>query len=560
MVFATLHAGAHAGDAPEPASGAIASLDAPVPTTVLRGGQVSVTGDNLTSGQQVKLCADVDSKCENPLNAPLAELSKKSLKFTVPPDLKPGTYRVGIALAGKPPSTFTSSPIEVTRATPTISALSDATLYPSGFNAADYTDLTIQGTGFAVASAGDPQQKDAFGNTPYDEKNQILINDVPLDTCGASKTSTPYCSKSFSVNGNDTRTLTVSGIPRTLAGKVNISVKVGNAVSTSKELLLSGSPRYAPRLIATAILVAILLLAWRAAAKKVDVPLTSPTARIRQWKTIFIDFDSNTYSLSRLQLVIWTFVALFGWIYLSVARSLIQSMVTFSDIPSGLPGVLFVSVGTSIAATGVASLKGGKSSGPFSPSFSDFYSVGGIIAPERAQFFLWTLVGAAGFIAFTLALDPATIQNLPTLPDGFLQLAGISAFGYVGGKVVRKTGPILKGVRAVKDQNTPTTVTWTLTGSGLAQNASFAYKTGTGAAAPTEKAFSDATVQADDADQDGDATLFKKLTVTTTNTPDEAAPPDQPTGGTPVQGENTTHPVRLFVVINPDGQQAEWPY
>ncbi|TCG04162.1 hypothetical protein BZM27_42830 [Paraburkholderia steynii] len=313
-------------------------------------------------------------------------------------------------------------------------------------------------------------------------------------------------------------------------------------------------------MIATAILVAVVLLAWRSASKKVDVPLASPTARVRQWKTIFLDMDSCTYSLSRLQLVIWTFVALFGWVYLSVARSLIQGMVTFSDIPSGLPGVLLVSVGTSIAATGVASVKGGKSSGPFSPSFSDFYSVGGIIAPERAQFFLWTIVGAVGFVVFTLALDPAKITDLPTLPDGFLQLAGISAFGYVGGKVVRKTGPILKGVRGVRDQHVATTVAWTLTGSGLAKNASFAYKTGTGNTAPTETAFYDATVQADDADQDGDATLFKKLNVTTTNTPDAAAPPDQPTGGTPAQGQNTAHPVRLFVVINPDGQRAEWPY
>jgi len=37
--------------------------------------------------------------------------------------------------------------------------------------------------------------------------------------------------------------------------------------------------------------------------------------------------------------------------------------------------------------------------------------------------------------------DPATIQELPQMPDGFLALMGISAGGYLGGKLLRKPGP-----------------------------------------------------------------------------------------------------------------------
>ncbi|GJH29316.1 hypothetical protein [Caballeronia novacaledonica] len=451
--------------------------------------------------------------------------------------------------------------------TPVISAMSDSTVYPASLFNSDYRDLTIQGTGFANFGEGlvpdtdekgkpktDTNGKPVYVIRQHPEINQILINDVPLQQCETA--TTRYCSKSYAVKGTDT-TITVTGIPRTLGGPVKIAVKVEDAVSQPHDLLLSRYPRYAPRVTAAVVVFIVLAAAYFLGRKEIAVPQGTPTTKIPLWKTLFIDMDSATYSLSRLQLVVWTFVALFGWVYLSVARSFIQGMVTFSDIPSGLPGVLVISVGTSVAATGVQSVKGTKSSGQFSPTISDFFSVGGIIAPERAQFLLWTIVGALGFLVFTVALDPATIQNLPTLPDGFLQLAGISAFGYVGGKLVRKSGPVLKGVKGeVKEGDPATRVTWTITGTGLAKNATFAYKMVGGAAVAPDRPLVAADVSAKDTDQDGDPTLFKVLTVTTTNTPDEATPPPAGAATTNTAGQHN----RLFVIVNPDGQRAEWPY
>ncbi|MEX3926723.1 hypothetical protein AB4Y36_22200 [Paraburkholderia sp. BR10936] len=564
--LAAVSAQAQGADGAAAASSTTASLGAPSPASILRGGQVSVTGDNLPSVQTVQLCEDIDQNCDHPHTTPPTETTSKSLKFVVPLDIKPGTYRIGVVATGqKQPTLFTSSPLDVTRAIPTISALSNSTLYPAGLFNHQYTNLTIQGTGFATISEGLVSDKDNKGSIKngkddkivytmrkYQETNQILINDIPLSKCESQKTR--YCLDSYLVNGTDT-TITVSGIPTMLSGQVKLAVKVEDAVSQPHELLLSRYPRYAPKAIAAVVVFIVLGGAYLANRKLIAVPQGTPTAKIRRWRTLFIDMDSATYSLSRVQLVIWTFVALFGWVYLSVARSFIQGMVTFSDIPSGLPGVLVVSVGTSVAATGVQSVKGTKSSGPLSPTFSDLYSVGGVIAPERAQFLLWTIVGAAGFIVFTLALDPATIQNLPTLPDGFLQLAGISAFGYVGGKIVRKSGPALKGVKGtVQDPDAPKTVTWTLTGTGLAKNATCAYKQGEETAEPPEKSFGSVEIEAKDADQDGDPTLYKVLTVKTTDTPDDAMPPPTPASG------GQAHPVHLFVIINPDGQRAEWSY
>ena len=40
--------------------------------------------------------------------------------------------------------------------------------------------------------------------------------------------------------------------------------------------------------------------------------------------------------------------------------------------------------------------------------------------------------------------DPSTLKDLPKVPDGFLYLMGVSSAGYLGGKVVRKPGPVIK--------------------------------------------------------------------------------------------------------------------
>ncbi len=515
------------------------------PVSVQRGSQVNLSGENLPRLKQVALCGSLDINCEHPDWLDVQESTDKSVKFLVPLSHQPGTYRVRIdpyELDGET-HLFANRELVIKRATPAIAALSDSTLYPAGALQDTYSTLQIFGNDFA----GNAETNSAEDGAVHPlEKNIIRVNGVRLREC-SDLSKSPYCVKSFSRSGDPT-TITIDGISRSLVGKVKLDVQVENEVSKSVDLLLSHSPRYAPRVIATVVLGLVLLLSIWASRKKTSAPSgtpTTPTANIPRWKTIFVEFGSNTYSLSRLQLVIWTCVALFGWVYLSVARSLVQATVTFSDIPSGLASVLAVSVGTSITAGGIAAIKGEKSAGPFSPTFSDFFSVGGVIAPERAQFFLWTIVGAVGFIVYTLALDPASIQNLPTLPDGFLQLAGISAVGYVGGKVVRKTGPVLTDVTFDTSTNA-----WTLTGTGLSASAAFALKTA-GNGGGNETRLVGATAAGSPDDQDEDSTLFRKLTIT---------PASTTAGQKSGQNAPTVPNNGFFIIINPDGQRAEWPY
>jgi len=119
----------------------------------------------------------------------------------------------------------------------------------------------------------------------------------------------------------------------------------------------------------------------------------------------FLDKDTNTYSLSKLQLLAWTAAAAFGYIYLMTANLLIQWKFALPDLPEGLPLMLGISAGTTVSAIGLNSHVGRKGSGPVSPSAADFITSGGIVAPERLQYLIWTLIGIGGFLSLLLAAD-----------------------------------------------------------------------------------------------------------------------------------------------------------
>jgi hypothetical protein len=86
------------------------------------------------------------------------------------------------------------------------------------------------------------------------------------------------------------------------------------------------------------------------------------------------------------------------------------------------------------------------------------------------QFVVWTIVGVVTFVRLVFLSDPAAIDDLPKIPDNFLQLMAISSAGYLGGKLARKSGPTLSAVSATL---TADGLELTLTGSGLSQAATF---------------------------------------------------------------------------------------
>jgi len=185
---------------------------------------------------------------------------------------------------------------------------------------------------------------------------------------------------------------------------------------------------------------------------------------------LFYDVQTNSYSLSKCQFYAWTATAVIGYLYLAISKSFVQGSAIFPDIPSGLPGILIASVGTVVLSNGITSAKGDKGAGAQGPNLSDFIASGGVVAPDRLQFAIWTVVGIGTFLAIVFQSDPRNINDLPAIPSGFLQLMGISSGGYLAGKLARKAGPTIAQM-VVKTENGM--VKFQLTGGGLSRSAAF---------------------------------------------------------------------------------------
>ena len=157
---------------------------------------------------------------------------------------------------------------------------------------------------------------------------------------------------------------------------------------------------------------------------------------------LFLDRETNTYSLSKYQFYLWTLAALFSYTYFALSRVLIQNG-SLPDVPGSLPGIIAIGAGTAIGSQIVTAVRGPKGSGQELPSLGDFVTSGGVAAPERVQMFVWTNLGVLAFCLVTLHSPPWQISELPRIQEGLMYLMGISSAGYLGGKLARKPGPVL---------------------------------------------------------------------------------------------------------------------
>ena len=294
-------------------------------------------------------------------------------------------------------------------------------------------------------------QGENFGNDA--NENLIRINDVPVHferyvTDRGRRATAADCQGKFPCLVGNRRRLQVFGLSlekQPFFRPMNVSVQVDSLTSADQPLLLSWVGRGTPVLIAFGVLGFLSLIVYVLAREK-----AKPYYRTKKKKWyqpiiyLFIEPESNTYSLSRLQLILWTAAAIVAYVYLAASQSLVQWKWQLADVPEGLPTLLGLSVGTTALAIGATESRGGKGAGPVHPGFGDFITTGGVLAPERLQFFLWTIIGVFGFVTATLAQDPATVTQLPKVPDNFLPLMGVSAGGYLAGKFVRKPGPVIK--------------------------------------------------------------------------------------------------------------------
>jgi hypothetical protein len=248
---------------------------------------------------------------------------------------------------------------------------------------------------------------------------------------------------------------------------------------------------------------------------------------------MFLDKQTNTYSLSKFQFYAWTAAAIVGYLNLTFAQSLVQgTFFVVADIPANLPGIVFISGTTTAIAQGITAARGAKGAGPIYPCLADFVTTGGVVAAERFQFFVWTIVGVSSFLFLVVFSHPANLSDLPKIPNGFLALMGASSVGYLGGKLARKPGPIIYDITPTVD-----TLFLQVRGQKLSKNASFKID-------GTNVITASAPATGTDPDDVQSSDLFKKLTVVIGDPDSKWQLPGW-------------HEVTL---MNPDGQEAQWFY
>lgn len=228
------------------------------------------------------------------------------------------------------------------------------------------------------------------------------------------------------------------------SGTLDIQISVGHLKSETASITLSEYSEMLPRLLAVlGIVVLMFLLYLINRSRKKEIIAGKPYNLLMQ---ILIDKETDTISISRFQFMVWTLVAVFSYLYLLLSRSLIQGHIEFVDIPSGLPAIILISASTTVFAAGISNAKGSKGAGSIHPAWGNLITNGGVVAPERIQLLVWTIVGAVSFILLVVLRKPENINDLPNVPQGFLELMGVSAAGYLGGKLTRKPGPIIDSI------------------------------------------------------------------------------------------------------------------
>ena len=250
--------------------------------------------------------------------------------------------------------------------------------------------------------------------------------------------------------------------PETQQGIVNVGIRVGNVAPADKQQLVLARLSGTVVFILTAAITGLLFWLVRSvvfsglANKKVGPKRQQKTLNAFQ---IFIyDPQSKSYSLSKLQLFFFSGTFIFGYIYVLLSRWLVQWQFSLPDVPNTIAGLLGISGGTTIFSAGLTAARGSKGAGSQFPTGADLISTGGVVVPERFQFFVWTIIACGGFLALLLGQDPAKVSNFPDLPAGLLYVMGVSAGGYLGGKAARNPGPVLELVdvefELVSDANT----------------------------------------------------------------------------------------------------------
>lgn len=440
----------------------------PALPSLTRGQEVVVHGKEFPppdekGGYQVILNS---GKPEERIMLPAKRVDANAFSFTLPntnDQLPAGRYLVSVRMAGKEyqvPGDLRVLPDSL--APVHLDAIYPLTAYPSGKPG---NDFDISGQNLAAV----PQDNRLI----VVDRGPVSVGDAK--ECDEMKRTGHFTKTCLFVEpGMETRKVHVVNFPHgRYDGPIHIQLQVGSNLSNALPLTFSRVSQAAALTTALLVFVVIMAIVVLLVSRGIGRH-TIGTRQFSPWTAFFLDKETNTYSLSKFQLLLWTSVFVFSYLYLFLCRALIQWKLGLPPVPQNLPTMLAISAGATVISAGVTETRGSKGSGPVYPSAADFVSTGGLVVGERFQFFVWTLVGTFQFLTMMLMTDPATLSELPDIPANFLYLMGISSAGYLAGKVIRKPGPVIRNLTVVAvtqaSASNPATMTMLLKGENLSEN------------------------------------------------------------------------------------------
>ena len=159
-------------------------------------------------------------------------------------------------------------------------------------------------------------------------------------------------------------------------------------------------------------------------------------------KMLLLEPENQTYSLSRAQFLSWLIVIAWAYTFLYYVHGFIETNWSFPNFGNAIYAFL-ISLGTLVAAQATSLGMGVKGAGEEQPSIADLVVHGGVLALDRVQQVVWTLIALGMFIRITVSTYE-TATALPEISPELLTLMGLSSAGYLGGKLVRGPGPVVE--------------------------------------------------------------------------------------------------------------------
>jgi hypothetical protein len=405
------------------------------------------------------------------------KISPAEVTFIVPPSAS-GNYQVALTPGSIGPFPLTVTPAETQSPTekPVIDSVFPATTYP----VQNRFGFELNGQHFSPDPSEDQIEVEGQGFIDFGSRYKSPPRDATREAAKPieCKQESPEKYPCLEVTADGHR-LVVVGFGRRHAyqGPLRVRVWVRNVPSEfSGSFTLSRVDHRVIVLLTIAFFGLLMYVVYRLVSRGVQ-DYTIAGRSYSPLAAFLIDKTTDSYSLSKFQLFAFSLVSFFGYVYVFLCRALVQWNFSFPEIPDNYPSLLAISAGTTVAAVGLTIARGTKGGGPVYPSAADFISDGGLVVPERFQFFVWTLVACIGFVMLILMQDPAKIDGFPSFPSGLLYVMGVSAAGYLGGKAVRSPGPVLKQVQVSVKKDASgvetTDLNVTIKGENLDKNGKF---------------------------------------------------------------------------------------